>query len=730
MLRSLPEQKLTYFHITLLCLTPFLVFWPLWLHAEAMAYDMADYFLPFRYFIGECLQQHRFPWWNPYSGLGIPMTADPQSGVFYPVTWCIGYLFGYDFITINIEYVLHLTIAGCGMYQLLRGMKYAPVVCLLMAASYQFSGFFINNAQHLTWIISASWLPFFLHYYRLTILFGKRNNAIKAALSLFMFTTGGYPAFLIILLYLVGGHFIFMLLQHILLKKPSEILHMLKWSSMMLLIYLVVTAPYILSFIEGIPLMTRGEALPKEHTLFRAFTPQSAITFLLPAAPLGQHIDFETDTSMANAYIGLLALVFFLTGIFNKHSRETLSIIIIALLLLLFSFGDALPFWSLLFEQVPLFDHIRFPAAFRLFAIIGFIIAAAEGLNNKRILQSALPRYLAIFILLLVFTISVVSFFLVSKLVLPVSFTTESMLRFFGESNTLNNIFLQSIIQVVLLVLLLLLLNSGQKKVTGKWYILLVIFVFADLFIAARINFPVIIGSAFPAKQLNEKLSQTPAGFPLWDPNTETEVTNIGNGSFAPSYFNNNLFLKKFARDSYAPFILKLRNELEQSPADFALMDHPVIYLTNQLQPFPLNSKDKVHLLTKKSALATGQVVKQFENPAADSLSADIQMVSFSPSNFTVNTIANQQAALVLQQTYYPGWKVKVDGVVTDPTIVNYCMMAVILQAGKHQVSYFYDTIILEKVLLASTCILILLVGLLFFDSLRISRRNRLNLRP
>ena len=43
MLRSLPEQKLTYFHITLLCLAPFLVFWPLWLHAEAMAYDMADY---------------------------------------------------------------------------------------------------------------------------------------------------------------------------------------------------------------------------------------------------------------------------------------------------------------------------------------------------------------------------------------------------------------------------------------------------------------------------------------------------------------------------------------------------------------------------------------------------------------------------------------------------------------------------------------------------------------
>ena len=252
----------------------------------------------------------------------------------------------------------------------------------------------------------------------------------------------------------------------------------------------------------------------------------------------------------------------------------------------------------------------------------------------------------------------------------------------------------------------------------------------SSLFIAARINFPVIIGSAFPAKQLNEKLSQTPAGFPLWDPNTETEVTNIGNGSFAPSYFNNNLFLKKFSRDSYAPFILKLRNELEQSPVDFVLMDHPVMYLTNQLQPYPPDSKDKVQLLTNKSVLATGQLVKQFENPVADSLTADIQLVSFSPINFTVNTISNQPAVLVLQQTFYPGWKVKVDGVVTDPTIVNYCMMAVVLQAGKHQVSYFYDTLLFEKVLLTSTCILLFLVGFLFFDSMIISRRNRLNLRP
>ncbi|HUM48008.1 MAG TPA: hypothetical protein PLD84_13845, partial [Chitinophagales bacterium] len=469
---KLPEKTVPYVVYVILFITPFLVYWPLWIHPQAMAYDMADYFLPCRHFIGECLQQGEFPWWNPYSGLGTPIAADPQSGAFYPITWIIGYFLGYDFFTINLDYLFHLAIAGWGMYALLRGLHYPVVVCLLLAWSYQFCGFFVNNAQHFSWIISATWMPFFFHYYRQTFLKGNLPDAIRTALSLFMITTGGYPAFLIILIYLVGGHCLFFLIRNLMLKKNTEVFQWLKWSAIVLCIYLLITAPFILSFLQGLPLMTRGEALVKDHTLFRAFTPQSIITFLLPAVPLGQPEAFNTDTSMDSAYIGLVGILFFLTGALLNKTPVMRIILFLSLLILLVAFGDALPLWTFLFDTVPLLDHIRFPAAFRLFVIIGFILIAAEGMRKERVFPSKLPARIGAILIILLLIASVAAYATLPKILLPDDFSTAGLLKFFGESTVANNIVLKSVLQILLLAAILTLLFH-QRWQSANWYFLL-----------------------------------------------------------------------------------------------------------------------------------------------------------------------------------------------------------------------------------------------------------------
>ncbi|MEO6167236.1 MAG: YfhO family protein [Chitinophagales bacterium] len=726
---KLPERTTPYIAAVFLFIIPFLVYWPLWLHPQAMAYDMADYFLPFRHFIGECLQHYQFPWWNPYSGLGIPIGADPQSGAFYPITWIIGYLFGYDFFTINLDYLLHIVIAGWGMYALLRGLRYPVIVCLLLASSYQYCGFFVNNAQHFSWIISAAWIPFFFHYYRLTFLKGNFSFAIKTALSLFMITTGGYPAFLIILLYLIGGHYIFFLTRNSIQKNKTALVQSLKWTAVMLFIYLVVTTPYFISFLEGIPLMTRGEALMKDQTSFRPFTPQSAITFLLPAVPLGHPVDFGTDTSMTNVYIGLLTLIFFITGIITSKTSATRILLGLTLLFLLIAFGDAFPLWSLLFDYAPLFDHIRFPSGFRLFVIIGVILITAQGMSHEKVLKSNLPFIVSAAVLLLLIAISIVSFSLQKKVMLPNAFSTEAMKHFFGESSIANNIVLQSVIQAVLLMGMLLLLFSKQRWQGRYWYFFLVALGIADLFIASRINFPVIMGSNFSATELNQKISVAADGFPMWDAATELEVTSIGHGDFAPSYFNNNLFTKQFSRDSYSPFFLKLRSELERSPEKFALMDHPVIYLTNKVQAYPAKPADDTQLRTHHTVLVHDSVLANFNVAATDSLKEKIQLNVFGPAQFDVTTFTDQKALLVLQQTYYPGWKVKVDGKITNPFITNFCMMSVVLNEGKHQVIFYYHAGLRQWILIASTCLLLLFIVFLFFSQMRINRGNDLNSR-
>lgn len=498
----------------------------------------------------------------------------------------------------------------------------------------------------------------------------------------------------------------------------------------MLIIYLVITAPFIYSFLQGVPLMTRGEPLSKDHTLFLAFTPQSAITFLLPAAPLGRHVDFETDISMTNVYMGLLTWIFLIAGLTLIREKRTMAIILCTLLMLLISFGDVLPFWTFLFDYIPYFDHIRFPAAFRLFVIAGCMVIAAEGMKQEAIRPSHLPVIIAWSSALLMLLICMVAYSQLDQLLWPGSFTTAAMLQFFGAGSTLNTMALQSMIQLPLLIIAGILFFSRIRRNKSAWQIMVLMFVVMDLFIASRINFPVIIGSAFPAGELNKKLSAMPSGFPMWNAGTETEVSGTGNGSFAPSYFNNNLFEKKFSRDSYAPFMLKQRALLERSPLEYALMDHPVMYFTDKLQAYPDPMADSVKLHEKNTVLVPEDLVKQFEGLPGDSLLSQIHLTGFSATQFGVQARTSKQALLILQQTYYPGWKVKVNQVVQDPLVVNYCMMSVVLPAGDHQVSFFFDKTYPEAALLLSTSMCILLLLLIFFGRKRSSGGNHLNLHP
>lgn len=82
-------------------------------------YDMIDCYFPWRYFIGECLQNHTLPLWEPYQHLGSPIHANPQSGAWYPVTWLIGFFHGYNMSMMHLEAIFHVLIASFGFYFLL-----------------------------------------------------------------------------------------------------------------------------------------------------------------------------------------------------------------------------------------------------------------------------------------------------------------------------------------------------------------------------------------------------------------------------------------------------------------------------------------------------------------------------------------------------------------------------------------------------------------------------------
>ena len=158
------HQK-NYLKTTLAVLAILLFYWPVSFGVYSMKWDILNWFFPMRQLVGEILQAHLVPLWNPYINLGYPLGIDPQSGSLYPLTWAIGYFLGYSVYVIGLEFVLHTIFGFWGFKKLGKTLGWSLNTALVVGLLYAGSGFMVGNSQHLTYIISAAWIPWILHYY-------------------------------------------------------------------------------------------------------------------------------------------------------------------------------------------------------------------------------------------------------------------------------------------------------------------------------------------------------------------------------------------------------------------------------------------------------------------------------------------------------------------------------------------------------------------------------------
>jgi len=158
-----------------------------------MKWDIMDITLPWQYFIGEALSSGELPLWNPYLKNGFPHMG--LSDTWYPISWLIAFIFGVDVWSIQLSYLIHLLIAGTGMFSYLRFNSVDYKLSIALGVSYMFSGFMIGNAQHLGWVIGAAWLPWVFYYFdklfsqegRFTFLNLALEDILRLRLSSFIY---------------------------------------------------------------------------------------------------------------------------------------------------------------------------------------------------------------------------------------------------------------------------------------------------------------------------------------------------------------------------------------------------------------------------------------------------------------------------------------------------------------------------------------------------------------
>lgn len=164
-LSSTPNLVATSAALIALIIQPVLFYWTVVVNPRAhIPYDIQGFHLPLAAYIGRCAREGIAPLWNPYLYCGMPLHADSQAQLFYPIAW-IAVLLGnlsegrHLFYWLECLIPLHMLIAGVGAYALLRYLAVRPAAALLGASIYQLGGFFASQAQHLGVVSVAAWLP-------------------------------------------------------------------------------------------------------------------------------------------------------------------------------------------------------------------------------------------------------------------------------------------------------------------------------------------------------------------------------------------------------------------------------------------------------------------------------------------------------------------------------------------------------------------------------------------
>jgi hypothetical protein len=708
-----------YLHYSLYFLLILLAFWQIAFYVHPVKYDMVDCFYPWRYFIGECLQEGRMPLWNPYQNLGSPICADPSSGVWYPVVWVIGFFSGYDLFTLGWEYLFHVFFAGIGFYKLCRTLSFESRVAFITGLAYMLCGVFVGNAQHLTYVVSACWMPFVLNYfYRIAREKGDMNS-IKAAVFLFLMITGGYPAFTIILFYLLLILALYYALGFWRRAEKKELYYYIGRNMLFVGCAVLLSAVMIAAIWQVAPYITRTNQFPLSKALFCPFTPQSFISFVLPFPTVKAPHFFETDQSMANGYFGILMFLICLLGIFRKKQKEFRILFWFGLFCLTASVGAALPVREFLFHYVPGMNLFRFPSVFRLFAIISFLLCAASWLSAETLAEEerrerrlVLLAWISIAVMLLVVIIARLNDYLQMKDFILNKIFTEA-----ADTTISQHLAFQAIIQVIVLALLIFVLKkAGNRKIKIQMLCLLLA---ADLILSVQLNAPYSIYGKDSAKEADAHIATFPDGFPLLKDQNVADV-NPFEVYKTPFWKNVNIFQKQVSGDGFNSFAMTSYEKFRDACPNLyaSTLKNKIVFLSDKVLP-----ESRIPEMEKDSAFDHDMIfINDGEISAAGykHTAGDTAMLTeFAPDSFVVNTTASHKQLLMLLQNNYTGWQVAVNGTPAKIFTANYSLMAVEVPAGQNVISFTYDNKLIRAAFWISASAFLVCLLLILIDKLR-----------
>jgi len=337
---------------------------------------------PFRDFFARHLRVGTLPLWDPSINFGFPLFAEGQAGPLYPFNWLTSAVSTHWGISFNI--LFHLWLAGAGMYGLLRLWRARPEAALTGGLAYALSGYLVVRAMSPNFVDACAWLPVMLFLMALYVERGRPRYLVLAAGVVALQILTGHPQAAVygILLCMAYGFYM-------------GFVSRLPWSYFVVL-SLVPLGGIVLSAAQWMPtaeltqLSIRSQGVSWRQFVNMSLPPERLFELLLPnlhgnpahGTYWGRSAGFFIQLC---PFVGVLILVLAWVALRERAGEPVGFLALIAGLGLVLSLGKYTGVFELLY-QIPGLRSFRIPTRFLLFFALG--ISALAGLGCHAVLAA------------------------------------------------------------------------------------------------------------------------------------------------------------------------------------------------------------------------------------------------------------------------------------------------------------------------------------------------------
>ena len=325
--------------------------------------DLYSYHYPLRHLVTSRLQQGQAPLWNPYIFAGVPLAANPQSLLLYPLAQLHYFLpLSWAF---SLDAFFHVCLAALGAYLLLKTWGLERGGAVTLAAAYALSPFLIYRVPQgvPTHLAALAWAPWIW-------LAALTRHPLLLSVAFALQVLSGHPQFALINAIGLGIWAMIVSPRRAAALVPAALLGLFLAAAQV-----GPTLEYLRQSIRAVwePFFSLGYSLKSQYLLTlawpRAFGDPFQHGFALKPSEF-----FE----MLGLYLGLVPLALAAVGLARVRSRAAAGAWLMIAAGLFLALGANNPLYVRC-QSVLALDFLRVPARFSFLILWGLWLAAALG---------------------------------------------------------------------------------------------------------------------------------------------------------------------------------------------------------------------------------------------------------------------------------------------------------------------------------------------------------------